>query len=508
MPKASKIGDQRQADRQPARRKLAAKDVAILDAVSSSCPELVFIFDDANRVVFCNPAAVEALGVRQEDVAGKTFRELGLPEDVIARQEADFDTVKETDGIARTEVIVPTAHGSRSFDWLAFPVLGGARAAARVVLAARDVTDRRRAEEQTEALRREFYGAVSHELKTPLTVIKGLIFLGLAEAGTADHERVVDLLRDINVQCDRLSEMVNNLLDIARVEAGTFSVEPNEADLAEIAAQAVTTFDRAGYSHRIQLAIPKRLPPVRADKRRVIQVLVNLLTNAAKFSPPNSPIWMSAKKGEGEVTLTVRDHGVGISANDLPRLFKKFSRSSRAREGTGLGLWISKSIIDAHDGTIWAESDGPGKGSSFSFTLPLMSAPEHCETPEAQGPRVLAIDDEPSILKFVERFLTAAGFQVTTTTDPLAAHDLIKAEQPEALVLDVKMPGKNGLEVLEEIRASSRMPVVMITATENEQEVARAKSFPHVWWLRKPFAPDELVEVVQTATRLVHNGTR
>jgi len=506
--RASRIGDQGQVDKQAAVRRLTAKDTAILDAVSASCPELIFIFDDANTVMFLNHAACEALGIQPEDVLGKNFRELGLSEEIVARQEADLDIARGKGDVARTEIEIDTAQGPRSFEWITFPVLGGARTPGRAAIAARDVTDRKQSEEQSETLRREFYSAVSHELKTPLTVIKGLAFLGIAAPSItdADHEKVVDVFRDINLECDRLSRMVDNLLDIARVEAGTFSVEPSQGDLSEIVDQAVRTFRQAGYLHQVQVRVPERLPAVKADKQRVVQVLVNLLTNAAKSSPAGSPIRLVAKKGATEVVVTVRDRGVGIAADELPRLFKKFSRSSRSTAGTGLGLWISKSIIEAHGGTIWAQSDGVGKGSSFTFTLPLMCAPERPAALEANNPRVVAIDDEPSILRFVERFLAGAGFHVATTTDPVAAHDLITFEQPEVVILDVWMPEKNGLEVLEEIRASSRMPVIMITASENEQEVARAKSFPRVWWLRKPFAPDELVEAVKIATRLAHNG--
>lgn len=211
---------------------------------------------------------------------------------------------------------------------------------------------------------------------------------------------------------------------------------------------------------------------------------------------------MAVAEDGDSVVVRVRDAGVGIAPEKLPLLFNKFSQAQQAKEkGTGLGLWISESIIKAHGGRIWAESDGPGKGSTFSFTVPAFGAAERNEEGRVVGLRVLAVDDEPSILRFVDRFLTVAGHQVVTTTDPLQVCGLVEADEPDVLVLDMKMPGKSGVEILEEIRRFSQVPVVVITATENEQEIARARSYPGVSWLPKPFAPEELLEHVRSASR-------
>lgn len=366
----------------------------------------------------------------------------------------------------------------------------------------RDITEQKQAEEQLERLRSEFYGVVSHELKTPLTVIKGTAAVGLSRLAFDDQGETRELFNTISDQSDRLAEMVNNLLDMTRIEAGTFAVEAHETDIADVVTEAVRSFQRAGYGHRIEVRLNRRLPRIKADKRRVVQVLSNLLDNAAKFSPSHRPVTIHAKQDGDSVVFSVRDRGMGIAADKLPLLFKKYSQlSETSRGGTGLGLWISASVIEAHGGRIWAESAGPNKGATFSFTLSKLGAAEPHET-DAVGSHslsILAVDDEPSILRFVERFLTVSGHRVVTTTDPFQVRGLVETEEPDVLVLDMKMPGKSGVEVLQEIREFSEVPVVIITATDNEQEVAQARSFKGVTWLPKPFAPDELLRHVTIA---------
>ncbi len=293
-----------------------------------------------------------------------------------------------------------------------------------------DITRRKAAEEQLERLRSEFYGVISHELKTPLTAIKGSAAMAITARTFPDTNEARELFETISDQCDRLTEMVTNLLDMTRIEAGTFSVDTRETDLAETIADALAIFKRAGYTHQTRVTLPAGLPTVRADRRRIVQVLTNLLTNAAKFSPPGLPIGITAEEQGGQVVVRLRDQGAGITPEKLPLLFQKFSQASRTEgRGTGLGLWISSSIVGAHGGRIWAESEGPDKGSTFSFTLPAFGAVERVEALPVASLRVLAVDDEPSILRFVERFLTVAGHQVVTTTDPFAVRALVEAER-------------------------------------------------------------------------------
>jgi len=231
---------------------------------------------------------------------------------------------------------------------------------------AQDITERKQAEEALEQLRSEFTGIVTHELKTPLTAIKGSAALALGSQRPLAAEEVRELFQIIDEQADRLRELMDNLLDVTRIEAGALSVSPEATDLLEVLEEARTTFARSGGRHEVRLEVPAGMPHVNADKRRICQVLANLLNNAAAFSPPIEPITVAVELDALQVTVHVRDRGQGIPREKLPLLFKKFSRlhddAGRKLSGTGLGLAICKGIVEAHGGRIWADSAGECQG--------------------------------------------------------------------------------------------------------------------------------------------------
>src|SRR4030043_494992 len=215
---------------------------------------------------------------------------------------------------------------------------------------------------------------------------------------------------------DRRAELVNNLLDMTRIEAGSLAVSAEPTDLEAVLEEVQAISARTLRSHEIRIQVPGGLPAVNADRRRIGQVLANLLDNAAKFSPEAEPITITADHDAVQVTVRVSDRGRGISPDKLPHLFKKFSRVHERQglglQGTGLGLAICKGIVEAHGGRIWVESAGQGKGSTFSFTLPVAAkesaplAPEPSRRTEHVGKvsrsgertRILAVDDDLHIL--------------------------------------------------------------------------------------------------------------
>jgi PAS domain S-box-containing protein len=471
---------------------------ARLESLAENVPSVLMRFGRDLRLVYLSRKAEAITGVAAEECAVKTSREIGMPEELCDLWDKAVTRVFETGKEESVEFEFPLAEGPRSSLLKLAPERNEKGEVEYVLGVSTEVTDLKQAQEQLERLRSEFYGVISHELKTPLTAIKGSAAIALTSRTFPEETEARELFEVISEQSDRLTEMVNNLLDMTRIEAGTFSVEPRDVRLSEIVADAVNTFRRAGYEHEVRVKLPKQLPAVRADRRRIVQVAMNLLTNAAKASPPGLPIDLVARKDGERAVIGVSDQGAGMSADTKLFLFRKFSRPGKGK-GTGLGLWIADSIVKAHGGRIWAESEGPGMGSTFRFTLPLAGSLKQADEPAAPNLRVLAVDDEPSILRFVERFLTVAGHQVITTPDPFEVPGLVKSEKPDVLVLDMKMPGKSGVEILEEIRQFSQVPVVVITATDNEQEIAKARRHSGVSWLPKPFAPDELLEHVKQA---------
>ncbi len=221
--------------------------------------------------------------------------------------------------------------------------------------------------------RTEFIAMVGHEFKNPLTVIKGVAATAASSRRPLDVEESQEAFQTVEDQADKLRDLVDNLLDITRVDAGTLGIKREPVAVSPLLEEAARMFKFMDDERKVRLAVVNGLPPVSADKRRIGQVLVNLLSNAAKFSGAPAPIDVSARMDGEQVRIQVRDSGVGIPRERMGDLFQKFSQihPGMRHKGTGLGLAICKGIVEAHGGHIWAESDGEGKGATFLFTLPV-----------------------------------------------------------------------------------------------------------------------------------------
>jgi histidine kinase len=227
--------------------------------------------------------------------------------------------------------------------------------------------------EQIEATRRELIGNVAHELRTPLATIKGSME-GLID-GVLPAEAAT--FQQISREADRLQRLVVDLQELSQVEAGAFELNIRPAPISDLVEVAVTRLGRQFEEKGVTLEtdIPANLPPVQADEDRIGQVLLNLAGNALHYTPAGGQVWITVRRQRADVHISVADTGVGIAAEHLPLLFTRFYRvdKSRARVGggSGIGLTIAKHLVEAHGGRIWAESPGPGQGSTFTFTLPI-----------------------------------------------------------------------------------------------------------------------------------------
>ena len=282
--------------------------------------------------------------------------------------------------------------------------------------------------------------------------------------------------------------------------------------------RAMSTFLSGGGRDNIRIDLPPDLPRVMADRRRFVQVLGNLLSNAAMHSPEPSAIRVNAVHKGVHVAVTVADDGVGISAERLPYLFRKFSRregddGDRGLVGSGLGLAICKGIVEAHGGRIWAESDGPGLGARFTFTIPAVEEAAHvaqagpARTPVRSGRagrnriRVLAVDDDPQTLRYVRDALTEEGYVPIVTADPDAVGRLMEEENPHLVLLDLMLPGADGIELMERVPELAEVPVIFLSAYGRDQIVARALEAGADDYVVKPFSPTELVARIQAVLR-------
>ena len=278
--------------------------------------------------------------------------------------------------------------------------------------------------------------------------------------------------------------------------------------------EARSAFQGGGSRSDLHIDIPPDLPRVMADRRRIVQVLNNLLANAAMHSSALSPIRVTVEPDGVHVAFSVADDGVGVPAERLPQLFRKFSQldgEERGREiaRSGLGLAICKGIVEAHGGRIRAESDGPGLGSRFTFTVPageeaVTLPPPPSRRPRTktrERPRVLCVDDDPQTLRYVRDALTKAGYAPVVTGDPEEVSRLMAAEAPRLVLLDMMLPGSDGMELMKDIREVSDAPVIFLSANGQEEVVARAFDMGAADYVVKPFSPTELAARIRAALR-------
>ena len=271
--------------------------------------------------------------------------------------------------------------------------------------------------ENLERQRAEFLGMVSHELRMPLMSIKGSADTLLESGSDLDPAEVRQFSRIIRDQADRMRYMIVDLLDAARIETGTLSVTPEPVAVVEMVDEAKRRLATAGAQNNLQISVPPDLPLVMADQRRIVQVLNNLLTNAVESSRETSTILVSTEREEFHVAISVTDDGPGISAEQVPHLFRKLFHAEgdeigNAHNGTGLGLAICRGIVEAHGGRIWVESEGLGFGCRFTFTLPIVEPTDLTgaeESPLGSGAQaleraeasILVVDDDPQTLRNV-----------------------------------------------------------------------------------------------------------
>ena len=370
--------------------------------------------------------------------------------------------------------------------------------------------------EEQERLRAEFLSMVSHELRAPLTSIKGATATLLGELQVLERAEVRQFIRIVDMQADHMRGLISDLLDAGRIDSGTLSVDPKPVDVATLVDRARTTFLSAGGRHAIPIDLPSDLPLVMADERRIVQVLNNLFTNAALHSPESSPIEVGAVLDGIEVAVSVSDRGRGLTVEQLPHLFRRYGENpgvKRKPNGLGLGLVICKGIVEAHGGRIRAESVGPGFGSRFIFTLPVVgatgenAAPREFETGSRasgeapQSARVLVVDDDPETLRYVRRVLAAAGYKPLVTGEPNEVAHLIRKEKPQLVLLDLVLPGADGIELLESVHEIANLPVIFISGYGRDETIARALESGAADYIVKPFSPTELTARVRAVLR-------
>jgi PAS domain S-box-containing protein len=430
-----------------------------------------------------NPAWEATLGYGTEELLSRPYLEFIHPEDRESTAEAARQQVEEGKIILEFENRYRSKDGSyRWLSWRSLPVPD----AKLIHATARDVTERKQAEEalrrakeeaeRTSRFKDQFLSTMSHELRTPLNAVLGFSELLEDERYGPLNERQRRYLNHIQNGGRHLLTLINDILDLSKIEAGRVEMFIGDVPLRQIFHEVLAGLRPLADKKSHVLSAPDDTSlVVRADPTRLRQVLTNLLANAVKFTPAGGRIELSARAENGAARIEVRDNGPGIPVEEQRRIFEAFHRlrnSGQSAEGTGLGLAITQRLVELQGGQLSVESQ-PGQGSCFYFTVPV-AAParadeRHAVTPAGTGPRILVVENDALAAELIRSQLLPHGYEVEICVDPQSVLERAAAMQPHAITLDVLMEPLNGFEVLLQLKSDPRtmaIPVIVLTVVE------------------------------------------
>ena len=361
----------------------------------------------------------------------------------------------------------------------------------------------------------QFLANMSHELRTPLNAIIGFSEVLSDRTFGALNDRQGKYVNNILNSGRHLLQLINDILDLAKIEAGRLDLQRAPFSI-QSALEAVQTIVKALANKKgvsISMSLPPTLPPLFADQAKFKQVMYNLLSNAIKFTPEKGKISVTARlvntpEGQEEFQVSVADTGIGIKPEDHARVFQEFeqvdSSYARQQQGTGLGLTLTRKLVEAHGGRLWVESEGiEGKGSVFTFSIPFAQDQTGGQTlvapPHSARPLVLVIEDDPHASSLIEQYLTSGGYQVATAYDGKRAVEMARELKPFAITLDIILPKKSGWEVLSELKLqpeTKNIPVVVVSITEDRQ---LGFSLGAMEWIGKPVIKERLLDAIGLA---------
>jgi PAS domain S-box-containing protein len=490
----------------------------IYETVLDSTPDLIYVFDLDHRVIYANEALLNMWGV--DDAYGQKLATLGYEQWHYEMHDREIEEVIATRKPIRNEVPFTGTNGRRIYDYIFAPVFGPEGDVVAIAGTTRDITERQAAEqalrEHTERLaesdraKDEFLATLSHELRNPLAPLRNSIALLRRSAGDAQAAPIHAMMER---QVNHLVRLVDDLLEVSRLSRGTLSLRKQRIELAGVVRNAVETCEAAlrAAGHRLTVDLPQERLWVDGDPVRLAQVLANLLDNAAKYTDSGGHIELRLGHDDGVATLRVIDDGAGIAADTLPRLFRMFSRGDRADRGTqdglGIGLALSLRLVEMHDGTVEARSEGIGKGSEFIVRLPLAAAPEAAAAaaPRRDGDlarmRVLVVDDNHDARESMRMILGLLGADVQVAEGGAEALAILDDYDPAVVLLDIGMPGMDGYGVARAIRsrfAERAITLVALTGWGQEEDRRRAREAGFDHHLVKPADIDALQKLLRS----------
>ncbi len=476
----------------------ATRNQAILQSIADG----VIVNDPKHQVIVFNAAAERILKTSQARVLGQDARRLFNAFEDGGRQSAlaAMEMISAPDSVQVGQAVETTleAEGQVISAHIA-PVMTDDGDLLGVVTALRDITR----EVQADRAKTEFVSTVSHELRTPLTSIKGYTDLLFAGAVGTINDTQKHFLGIIKNNADRLTALINDLLDISRIETGRIKLNMQAVNMMDVINEVVESLhgqiEQKGL--QLQVTLPSVVPSVNGDRARLIQIVTNLLSNAYKYTDEGG-IHISLTLLQGAIRIDFTDSGIGISSDDMSKIFERFYRADtpvvEGRGGTGLGLSITKQLTELHGGRIWVQSE-LGVGSTFTIVLPTLDQKltgRVLEKIPANAQKILVVDDERDIVTLLRHQLEAKGYQVIVASTGAQAIEKAIQEQPSLITLDILLPDRNGFEVLRELKEhpeTAQIPVIVLSVVQDETSGYRLGA---VDYITKPVNEERLLKSV------------
>ena len=428
-------------------------------------------------------------------------------------------------------ICAPLVAGGRTFGAVTFATAESRRRLTeRDVLFVEDVASRaaltidnaRAYEEARRAnrLKDEFLATLSHELRTPLNAILG--YMRMMQSGLITRDKQGKAIETVARNATSLTHIIEDVLDVSRIISGKLRLDVQSVDVARVVGDAVESVLPAAAAKGVRVTViaDPRSDDVAGDPERLQQLVWNLVSNAVKFTPRGGQVQVRVDRGNSRVNITVSDTGVGIAPEFLPHIFERFRQAdagtTRAHGGLGLGLAITRHLVELHGGTIDATSDGLGKGATFRVTLPIMivhgtalanalgfenHVPIPSPVPNLRGIRILVVDDDSDALALVREILETTGAEVATVDSAKAALQEVETARPDVLIADLGMPDMDGFELISQLRharnsAVRDVPAAALTAYARSEDRAKALRTGFQMHLAKPIDPSELMAAV------------
>jgi PAS domain S-box-containing protein len=505
----------------------------LLRITLASIGDAIITTDTGGRVTYLNAVAETLTGWGSAQAAGQPLPDVFRIVNEETRQEVDNPALRAlregvTVGLANHTVLIARDGSERPIDDSAAPIRDEAGTVVGSVLVFRDVADRRSAEERLrsseEQLRQrvdelaegdrrkdEFLATLAHELRNPLAPLSNA--LGILRTA-ADQPQVFGRTREMmERQLGQMVRLIDDLLDVSRISKGKIELRLERIELAAVIHQAIEICRPLSEkaAHRLDIDLPAQPIMIDADNVRLAQVFCNLLGNAFKFTPPKGHILLGARVDGGEVHVSIRDNGIGIAPDRLGDIFELFTQLDRSLErthgGLGIGLTLVQRLLALHGGAVEARSEGPGKGAEFIVRLPL-SADQSPATREGartamQDPkarkRILVADDNQDSANSLSILLRLGGHEVETVHDGLQAVEAAARSRPDAILLDIGMPGLNGYEAARRIREQpwgATLQLIALTGWGAADDRRKSQEAGFDVHLVKPVNYEELVRVL------------